>query len=112
MKLMLSLLAVTLGLAFLSWSNTGSFADMDKDGMPDGMDNCPENPNSDQADFDLDKIGDVCDEDDDNDGVIDSIDQFDNEATEWNDYDLDSIGDNKDTDDDNDGVIDSIDQFD
>ena len=111
-KLMLSLLAVTLGLAFLSWSNTGSFADMDKDGMPDGMDNCPENPNSDQADFDLDKIGDVCDEDDDNDGVIDSIDQFDNEATEWNDYDLDSIGDNKDTDDDNDGVIDSIDQFD
>lgn len=35
--------------------------DTDGDGVADSNDNCPENPNPDQADFDHDGVGDVCD---------------------------------------------------
>ena len=35
--------------------------DLDKDGIPDTKDNCPENINEDQSDVDGDNIGDVCD---------------------------------------------------
>jgi len=54
-------------------------ADRDRDGVPDGSvdelrDNCPETPNTDQADHDGDGVGDVCDADDDNDGAPDSLD--------------------------------------
>jgi Right handed beta helix region/Thrombospondin type 3 repeat len=37
------------------------FTDTDGDGVPDSNDNCPENSNPDQADFDHDGVGDVCD---------------------------------------------------
>ncbi len=40
--------------------STGS-ADLDGDGIPDGIDNCPSTANADQADADGDNIGDVCD---------------------------------------------------
>ncbi|MGI8408413.1 MAG: choice-of-anchor Q domain-containing protein, partial [Pyrinomonadaceae bacterium] len=42
---------------------TGDNADTDDDGdgVLDGADNCPLNANADQADFDLDGIGDACD---------------------------------------------------
>ncbi len=35
--------------------------DADADEVPDALDNCPEAPNVDQADLDLDGVGDVCD---------------------------------------------------
>ena len=49
-------------------------ADMDEDGTGDVCDNCPETYNPNQEDWDNDGIGDVCDDDDDNDGVIDTKD--------------------------------------
>jgi hypothetical protein len=49
-------------------------ADQDGDGVADTSDNCVAVANSDQKDTDHDGVGDVCDEDDDNDGVDDSED--------------------------------------
>ncbi len=51
---------------------SGTCADSDGDGVPDTTDNCPATPNSNQANFDLDANGDVCDTDDDNDGLVDA----------------------------------------
>jgi uncharacterized repeat protein (TIGR01451 family) len=48
--------------------------DSDSDGVYDNDDNCPSDPNTAQADFDGDGLGDVCDPDDDNDGVNDPSD--------------------------------------
>ena len=43
--------------------------DTDNDGVPDNEDNCPDEPNADQANTDGDPEGDACDEDMDNDSV-------------------------------------------
>lgn len=43
--------------------------DSDHDGIPDESDNCPLLANPDQKDSDQDKIGDLCDDDWDNDGL-------------------------------------------
>ncbi len=43
--------------------------DKDTDGNPDAEDNCPAIANADQKDTDSDKLGDVCDDDIDGDGV-------------------------------------------
>jgi hypothetical protein len=53
--------------------------DTDGDGIPDlavgvGPDNCPLIPNHNQANADGDALGDVCDPDDDNDGIPDPLD--------------------------------------
>ncbi len=45
--------------------------DSDNDGIFDAQDNCPDIANSDQLNNDNDDQGDVCDEDDDNDGLTD-----------------------------------------
>jgi hypothetical protein len=49
-------------------------ADFDGDAIADSKDNCPEVANADQADLDKDGKGDVCDLDDDNDGLADEDD--------------------------------------
>lgn len=47
--------------------------DTDRDGLADDVDNCIDEPNANQTDTDGDDAGDVCDNDDDNDGVADSV---------------------------------------
>lgn len=78
--------------------------DADSDGVPDACDNAPNNANADQADEDLDGVGDVIDVcagndnsgDDDGDGVCNNID-FCN-------------GDNASGDDDGDGICNDLDE--
>ncbi|MGY5147176.1 MAG: thrombospondin type 3 repeat-containing protein [Candidatus Nitrosopumilus sp. bin_7KS] len=80
--------------------------DEDNDGVVNNVDNCEKISNNDQLDFDNDAIGDSCDPDDDNDGILDIIDFFDTDFEDWADFDFDGIGSIKDTDDDNDGILD------
>ncbi len=47
--------------------------DDDGDGILNDVDNCPTTANLNQADLDGDGVGDICDMDDDNDGIPDSI---------------------------------------
>jgi hypothetical protein len=88
--------------------------DTDSDGVPNyyqGLeDNCPNDPNPDQADNDEDGIGDVCDPDDDDDTVPDTSDncpfvynpdQLDTDGNGIgdaceNDFDGDTVPDNED----------------
>lgn len=77
--------------------------DSDLDGFPDAnlpcpekqckIDNCPSIPNSGQENNDGDLLGDACDNDDDNDNVIDAIDncQFEKNVFQ-EDVDNDTIG--------------------
>jgi len=51
-----------------------NISDRDGDGVEDSRDNCPLIANADQANFDGDAQGDVCDPDDDNDEVLDTVD--------------------------------------
>jgi hypothetical protein len=46
--------------------------DKDGDGFANNVDNCPNDANADQLDTEADGKGDVCDTDDDNDGVLDA----------------------------------------
>lgn len=48
--------------------------DSDGDGLTDNVDNCPSISNADQADFDGDGLGDVCDPDIDDDGILNADD--------------------------------------
>ncbi|MGI0025359.1 MAG: thrombospondin type 3 repeat-containing protein, partial [Nitrososphaera sp.] len=84
--------------------------DTDGDSVNDVDDNCPDDSNADQADFDEDGEGDVCDSDDDNDGEPDESDncQFNNDPDQT-DTDGDGDGNVCDLDDDNDTVADDSD---
>lgn len=79
--------------------------DDDSDGLMNSLDNCPEEPNADQADLDRDGLGDLCDDDMDNDGLENGSD---NCTTVYNpgqnDLDEDTLGDACDTDVDGDGI--------
>ena len=70
--------------------------DSDGDGAYDHQDNCPSVSNTDQANFDGDTFGDVCDSDLDGDGVDNTLDVFPNDPTESSDSDSDNVGDNAD----------------
>ncbi|NER13090.1 T9SS type A sorting domain-containing protein [Leptobacterium flavescens] len=77
---------------------TGSFTqdpngDNDSDGVLNGVDNCPNTPNADQADADNNGIGDAC-QDTDNDGVLDIDDNCPmNFNPDQADADNDGVGD-------------------
>ncbi len=102
--------------------------------IPGENDNCPAESNTDQLNTDGDAQGDVCDADDDNDGVADTGDAFPLDNTQAGDIDADGSdgffdncpsnvnadqlntdgdaqGDACDADDDNDGVADANDAF-
>ncbi|MBC61109.1 MAG: hypothetical protein CMP11_01530 [Zetaproteobacteria bacterium] len=90
-----------------------SSCDADDDGVIDRLDNCPDKYNPDQKNTDHEKeeesgisgdnFGDVCDDDDDNDGCDDEIDDM---PLSWDDdYDGDEVPDDCDLDDDNDGSL-------
>ncbi|MEC4266955.1 cadherin repeat domain-containing protein, partial [Flagellimonas halotolerans] len=85
--------------------------DEDGDGINDATDNCVNVANADQTDTDSDGMGNVCDDDDDNDGTPDDEDAFPNDTDEDTDTDGDGTGDNADEDDDNDGTPDDEDAF-
>lgn len=56
------------------WAFSNEPLDQDGDGVAGSADNCPADANPDQADYDQDGAGDVCDADDDNDGLDDGDD--------------------------------------
>ena len=96
--------------------------DYDQDGINDEIDLFPAVALAGLADIDNDGAPDACDttclaagmwadDDNDNDGVVDTEDAFPLDSTESIDTDGDGIGNNADTDDDNDSVVDSNDAF-
>ena len=58
------------------------YADGDGDGIADEADNCPSLANADQLNTDGDALGNECDPDDDNDGILDAEDPYPLEVKE------------------------------
>ena len=101
-----------------AWLNTGMAAphvmetatwtapDADSDGVPDSIDNCPNVANFLQENNDSDAEGDVCDDDDDNDGLTD-IEEENFDGIAGYDPETDTNPFNSDTD--GDGHLDGVD---
>ena len=79
--------------------------DADSDGILDLLDNCPNKANANQKDFDLDGLGDRCDDDDDNDGFTDAEEN----RSGSNSRDPNSTPITVLVDFDNDGILDTVD---
>ncbi len=91
-------------------SEFACIGDADADGICATEDNCPDDPNPDQADQDGDNVGDVCDEDVDGDGVGNISDNCPTTPnSEQVDTDTDGEGNVCDSDDDGDGIGDGSD---
>ena len=73
------------------------------------QDNCPFAANAEQIDTDQDGLGDVCDSDDDDDGLPDAMDVCPYPSAGAPDLDGDSIPDPCDDDRDGDGVSNELD---
>jgi hypothetical protein len=82
----------------------------DQDPEPDITDNCPATANASQQDVDDDDIGDLCDDDADNDGIRDAED-FDQQRSRKLDTDNDGKANPSDTDIDGDGIPNTRDRF-
>ena len=84
--------------------------DIDRDGIPDQIDNCVNDPNADQLDTDEDGMGDECDTDADNDGILNVRD---NCWLAYNPQQVDTNGDGRgdicQEDTDIDGTVDFLD---
>ena len=78
--------------------------DSDLDGVEDSIDNCVDVSNTNQLNHDGDDFGNLCDDDDDNDSILDVNDSHPFDSTESSDLDGDGIGDNSDDDIDGDGT--------
>jgi hypothetical protein len=95
--------------------DAGEDTDDDNDTVADGSDNCRTTPNLNQANYDGDAQGDVCDNDDDDDNKLDGADSCPTGALGWTsnattDVDGDGCRDvDEDTDDDNDTKLDGDD---
>ncbi len=57
-------------------NNFDEYTDTDSDGIGDNDDNCLVDANADQLDTDADNVGNVCDPDDDNDGMSDNFERL------------------------------------
>jgi hypothetical protein len=86
--------------------------DADGDGIQDSIDNCVDDANNDQADYDSDNIGNVCDPDTDGDTILNADDMCPMGMNTWisdsvTDHDGDGCADDgEDQDDDSDTVYD------
>jgi hypothetical protein len=92
----LFILSLLLFLVACGGSSKSGISDQDSDKVSDVVDNCPALTNEDQLDTDSDGLGNVCDEDIDNDSVLNVNDAFPLDTSESQDYDGDGIGDNGD----------------
>ncbi len=100
----------SLGSRPLDASDPGPVGDADMDGYNDLVDNCPNNYNPDQADFDEDDVGDICDPDRDGDDALNGADNCpDTPNKDQANNDGDALGDVCDPDDDDDTVLDEDD---
>jgi hypothetical protein len=90
-------------------------ADADADGITNNRDNCQQIYNPSQLNYDSDTLGDICDLDDDGEGIADTVDSCPQGFLMWTsnnttDHDTDGCKDDvEDDDDDNDGRLDASD---